>query len=222
MLKKETLKPPTGIYVKFYTSGDCNGKPAIFIDRDGVLVEEVNYLCRKEDVAFIPGALDAIAKFNSAGIPVVMITNQAGIGRGYFDWKGFEEVQEAIINSLARADAFLDAVLACPYHEDGINEYRVSDHPFRKPNPGMILFAARKMGVCLDKSWMVGDKVCDIEAARKAGLCGTVHVETGHGKEDRIKIQGLETTTFKLICSESLSTASDFLVKQFANNFVCR
>jgi D-glycero-D-manno-heptose 1,7-bisphosphate phosphatase len=215
------MTPPIGIYAQFFNTVDYSGNPAIFIDRDGVLVEEVNYLCRKEDVAFIPGAIEAIAKFNRAGIPVVMISNQAGIGRGYFGWKDFEEVQKTVMNGLAQAGAFLDAVLACPFHEDGINEYRVGEHPFRKPNPGMILFAAGKMGICLNKSWMVGDKVCDIEAAGKAGLCGAVHVETGHGKEERIKIHALELKTFKLLCTASLASVSDVLLKQFENNVVC-
>jgi D-glycero-D-manno-heptose 1,7-bisphosphate phosphatase len=90
---------------------------------------------------------------------------------------------------LEKRNTFLDAVIACPYHENGIEKYRFDSHPFRKPNPGMAIFVAERLGTVPELSWMVGDKLSDIEAAASAGLCGAVHVETGYGKEQRREVE---------------------------------
>ena len=217
---KQELVPPAGIYGRFYKQRlhDCQGGPAVFIDRDGVLIEEVGYISRREDVRFITGAIGAIQSFNHANIPVIMATNQAGIGKGYFDWGNFEEVQEEIIAVLKKGNAFLDAVIACPYHEDGIEKYRFDNHPFRKPNPGMINFATEELGIVLERSWMVGDKLSDIEAAVGAGLRGAVHVETGYGKEHRKKIETLQRNSFEIICAKSLCEIANFLISRMAGS----
>ena len=89
------------------------GRAAIFLDRDGVIVEEVNYLGRAQDLKMLPGAAMAIGRCNRLGIPVVVVTNQSGIGRGYYDWSGFRAVQAALSAALAKEDAHIDAVLAC-------------------------------------------------------------------------------------------------------------
>lgn len=214
MLTSGEVAPPEGIYAKFYKMAGFKGRPALFIDRDGVVVEEVNYLCRTEDVSMIEGACEAIAAFNGLDIPVIMVTNQAGIGRGYFGWKEFEEVQAFIIEALGRKGARLDAVIACPFHEDGVGEFRAGGHPFRKPNPGMMLWAAERMGLSLAGSWMVGDKLCDVEAAIKAGLKGAVHVETGHGKKERAAVAGLKGGACKVVCASNLASVEKFLIKE--------
>src|ERR1700689_4700078 len=95
------------------------GRPALFVDRDGAVVEETDYLCRAEDVILIPGAAAAIAVANKHGVAVVMVTNQAGIGRGYYGWSEFQAVQKAIVSALAAQGARIDAVYACPHHRDG-------------------------------------------------------------------------------------------------------
>ncbi|NQV55659.1 MAG: HAD-IIIA family hydrolase, partial [Rhodospirillales bacterium] len=103
----------------FASSGKTAGKPALFLDRDGAIVEEINYLQRPEDLALIPGATETIARANERGVTTVLITNQAGIGRGYFGWHQFAEVQEKLVTELSAANAHLDAVFACPHHSDG-------------------------------------------------------------------------------------------------------
>jgi len=157
-------------------------KAAVFLDRDGTLNEEVGYLHRPEDVVLIPGSARAIARLNALGIPVIVVTNQAGIGQGKYGWEDFQAVTDHIAGLLEREGARVDAVYAAPHHERGIGEYRHPDHPDRKPNPGMLQRAAEEHGLALARSWMIGDKAIDLEAGRRAG-CRTVLVRTGYGME---------------------------------------
>lgn len=155
-------------------------RPAVFVDRDGTLNEEVDYLSDPDHLALIPGAGEAVAKLNARGIPVVVVTNQSGIGRGRFTWADFDAVMTRMADLLAAAGAQTDAVYVAPHHEAGQGEYGVADHPDRKPNPGMLQRAAADHGLDLSRSWMIGDKAIDLEAGRRAG-CRTVLVRTGYG-----------------------------------------
>jgi len=149
-----------------------SGRPALFLDRDGVIVVDTHYLRRVEDVHLIAGAAAAIARCNALGIPVIVVTNQAGIGRGYYGWADFHAVQGALSAELAAAGARLDAVLACAYHAEGRGQLQVEGHPWRKPNPGMLLEAASRMQLDLSRSWIVGDRAHDLAAGGAAGLAG--------------------------------------------------
>lgn len=160
-------------------------RPALFLDRDGVVVEEVHYLGRPEDVRLVAGAAHVIALANRLGVPVVLVTNQAGIARSYYGWNDFMAVQERILDALAAAGAGVDAVFACPYHPDGEEPFVHPDHPARKPRPGMLIRAARALTLDLGASWIVGDRASDIEAGRNAKLAGGVHVASGHGHDKR-------------------------------------
>jgi D-glycero-D-manno-heptose 1,7-bisphosphate phosphatase len=148
------------------------GRAALFLDRDGIIVVDTHYLCRVEDMRVIDGAAAAIARCNAHGVPVVVVTNQAGIGRGYYVWAEFHAVQAALSAALKAAGAHLDGVLACAYHGDGRGPLRVAGHPWRKPNPGMIVEAASRMKLDLARSWMVGDRAHDLAAGAAAGLAG--------------------------------------------------
>ena len=187
--------------------GAARGGPALFLDRDGVVVEETDYLSRAEDVAILPGAADVIAAANRRGVPVVLVTNQSGIGRGYFGWSEFAAVQHAIASTLEAQGARLDAVYACPHHESGRGAFAVAHHPARKPNPGMLLRAAADLDLNLRKSWMVGDKTIDIEAAKRAGLAGAMHVLTGYGEAERAKSEPLAAPDFELRFGRSITDA---------------
>ena len=158
-------------------------RPAVFLDRDGTLNEEVGYLSRPEELRLLPGAAEAVAKLNARGIPVVVVTNQSGIGRGYYGWADFEAVMARMKALLGESGASLDATYASPHHEAGQGEYAVADHPDRKPNPGMLRRAAEEHGLDLGRSWMVGDKAIDVEAGRRAG-CRTCLVKTGYGEAE--------------------------------------
>jgi D-glycero-D-manno-heptose 1,7-bisphosphate phosphatase len=154
--------------------------PGIFIDRDGTLNEEVDFLCRPNDVVLIAGTARAIARLNAKNIPVIIVTNQSGIGRGLFGWEEYGAVSKKIDEILALEGAYIDDSFACPFHEDAFGEYRLPNHPDRKPSPGMILRAAEKHKIDLERSWMIGDKKIDMEAGRRAG-CRVALVRTGYG-----------------------------------------
>jgi D-glycero-D-manno-heptose 1,7-bisphosphate phosphatase len=148
------------------------GRAALFLDRDGVIITDTHYLCRVEDMRVIAGAVATIARCNALQIPVVVVTNQAGIGRGYYGWDAFRAVQGALKAALAADGAHLDGVVACAYHADGQAPLQVDNHPWRKPNPGMILEAANRMQLDLARSWIVGDRAHDLAAGAGAGLAG--------------------------------------------------
>jgi D-glycero-D-manno-heptose 1,7-bisphosphate phosphatase len=150
----------------------AQNRAALFLDRDGVVVADTRYLGRPEDLRMIDGAASAIARCNGLSIPVVLVTNQSGIARGLYDWDGFRAVQAALSAALAAAGARFDAVLACAYHAEGAPPLRRVNHPWRKPNPGMIIAAADHMGLDLSQSWIIGDSVSDITAGVAAGLAG--------------------------------------------------
>lgn len=183
------------------------GRPALFLDRDGAVVEDTEYLSRVEDVMMIPGAATVIAAANQRNVIVVLVTNQSGIGRGYYGWSDFERVQQAIIAALAKDGARLDAVYACAHHPEGRNGFAHPDHPARKPNPGMLLQAASDLAIDLKSSWLIGDKAIDIEAAKRAGLAGAMQAATGHGIAERKNTAGLGTSTFQVKFGRSIADA---------------
>jgi D-glycero-D-manno-heptose 1,7-bisphosphate phosphatase len=153
-------------------------RPAAFLDRDGVLNEDHGYTHRVDDLAWMPGAREAIRLLNDRGYRVIVVTNQAGVARGFYDEDAIGIFHEGMQAQLAEAGAFVDAFYHCPYHADGkVPAYTVEDHPDRKPNPGMILRALEDWHVDKDKSFLIGDKPSDMEAARRAGLPG--HLYTG-------------------------------------------
>ena len=188
-----------------------HGGAALFLDRDGVVVEEVNFLYRVDDVRVVPGAAAVIAGANALAIPVVLITNQSGIARRYFGWREFDAVQAAISEALAGNGARVDAVYACPFHPAGKAPYAHPNHPARKPNPGMVTRAAAALELDLGRSWLVGDRVVDIQAARAAGLAGALHVLTGYGEEEREKIPSLATRDFEVRLGRSIADALQLL-----------
>jgi len=118
------------------------GQAALFLDRDGVVIEDTHYLCQASDVRLTTNVAAAIKAANDAGIPVIIVTNQSGIGRGLYNWAAFESVQNEIIRLLSNQGARIDLVLACAYHEMGQGRLKIKGHSWRKPNPGMIFAAA--------------------------------------------------------------------------------
>jgi len=170
-------------------------RPALFLDRDGVLVEEAHYLHKIEDVKLTPNAASVIKAANTQNIPVILVTNQAGIGYGYFGWDDFIAVQARILECLDRDGAYINGVFACPFHGKGQGVYAQEDHPARKPNPGLLILAQEMMDITLAKSWIVGDRSLDLLAGRNAGLVGGIHVQTGHGSKDGEQQAALDVGT---------------------------
>ena len=181
-------------------------RPALFIDRDGTLNTETDYLHRPDEVELIPGAAEALARVNALGIPVIVVSNQSGIGRGKFGWEDFHAVMDRISELLAKRGARMDGIYAAPHHEKGVGEYAVGDHPDRKPNPGMLLRAAQEHDLDLARSWMVGDKAIDLEAGHRAG-CKAALVRTGYGQEEDASLADL--------VAPDLAQAIDLILKQW-------
>ncbi len=179
--------------------------PALFLDRDGVIVEEVHYLHRIEQTRLIPGAIDCIRAARAADWHVVVVTNQSGIGRGIFGWADYIQVHDHILADLSAAGAQVDAVIACPHAPGVPAPYGHDDHPARKPNPGMLLEAAAELEIDLARSWIVGDRADDIEAGRNAGLTGGVHVTTGFGPAERPDALAHRTADFQVLTASSIA-----------------
>jgi len=181
------------------------GRSALFLDRDGAVIEDTGYLCRVDDLVLIPGAAKVIAAANQRGSPVVMVTNQSGIGRAYYSWTEFKCVQDALLAMLAAQGAHIDAVYACAHHPHAEGDLAHPDHPARKPNPGMLLQAASALALDLKSSWLVGDKADDIEAAKRAGIAGALLVATGNA--ERRRAAALASPAFEVRFGRSIADA---------------
>jgi D-glycero-D-manno-heptose 1,7-bisphosphate phosphatase len=156
------------------------GRPAIFIDRDGTLSEEVGYVNHPSRFRLFPWAVDAVRLVNRSGFLAVMVTNQAGVARGYFPESVVKEVHGAVERAMAAGDARLDAIYYCPHHpEVGEAPYRL-DCDCRKPRPGLLLRAADEHGIDLASSWVVGDRLGDLQLAWTVGARAAL-VRTGYG-----------------------------------------
>ena len=188
-------------------AGWAVGRPALFLDRDGVIVEDTGYLHRPEDVRLIAGAAEVIAAANRQGTPVIVLTNQSGIGRGLYGWAEFAATQARIAADLAARQARLDLVIACPYHPEGKPPFGHPAHPCRKPLPGMVHRAGERLGVDLPRSWIVGDRFGDLAAGRAGGLAGGLHVLTGHGQRERADVLELVSDRFQVRLAESIADA---------------
>lgn len=143
---------------------------ALFLDRDGVINEEVGYLYLPADVRFVEGIFSLCRTAMDLGYKLVVVTNQSGIARGFYSPADFEALMDWMRGELRRESVDLDAVYHCPYHpEHGVGEYR-RESDDRKPGPGMLLRAARDLGLDLAASVMIGDRCGDVGAANAAGL----------------------------------------------------
>jgi histidinol-phosphate phosphatase family protein len=149
--------------------GPLSKRPGVLLDRDGTIIFDHGYVGSVEHVELIPGAAEAIAKFNRAGVPVAVLTNQSGVARGYFGLKDVEAVHAHISKELAQADAHVDLYLYCPCHPDGVVEGFATPSERRKPSPGMALEAAEVLELDLARSWVVGDRPEDMALAGKIG-----------------------------------------------------
>ena len=164
---------------------------ALFLDRDGVMVEEVPYLHKIEEARIVPGTVAAIRAANAREIPVVVVTNQGGIGLGKYDWPDFARLHEWMWDRFAEQDAFVNALMACPHHPRGTGLLRASEHPDRKPNDGMLRRAFDILPIDPAKSWIVGDREVDVQAGKSAGLAGVVHLRSHHKDFDSAREQAL-------------------------------
>lgn len=174
-------------------------RPALFLDRDGVINADTGYVHTREEFVFLPGIFSLVRAARAAGHLVVVVTNQAGIGRGYYSEAQFHELMDWVKARFREQGGDLDAVYFCPDHPaHGIGRYR-RDSAWRKPGPGMLLQAAREHGIDLTRSVMVGDSPKDMEAGRAAGI-GTLLYVGGEGSPEGARkvadLAGVEAALF--------------------------
>jgi len=155
-------------------------RPAVFIDRDGTLTEEVGYVNHPQRLNLLPRSAAAVRRLNEAGIAAVVATNQAGLARGYFTEDVMNAVNQRLVGELKRAGAHLDGLYVCPHHPtEGVPPFR-TECDCRKPKPGLLLRAAKDLDLDLASSTIVGDKASDLAVARPVGARGVL-VLTGYG-----------------------------------------
>jgi len=146
-------------------------RPAVFFDRDGVLNKDAGYTHRVSDLRLTEGAGEAVALARARGFQTVVVTNQAGIGHGYYSEADMTRFHDALNAALRLKGGWIDAFLHCPFHpEAAVERFRHPDHPDRKPRPGMILRAARMLEIDLSRSLLIGDRETDLLAAKAAGI----------------------------------------------------
>jgi histidinol-phosphate phosphatase family protein len=180
---------------------------AVFVDRDGTVIEELGYLSDPDKVQLVPNAARSISKLNKMGIPVVVISNQAGVARGLFTAGDLDRVHERVMKLLAAEDALVDAAYYCPHHPD----YDVQC-TCRKPKPGLLLKASEELGIELKQSFMVGDRLIDMQAGKAAGA-STVFLRTGYGQRE---LQENQTEVLKIadrVCDD-LAEAVDWILDE--------
>lgn len=152
-------------------------RTTVFLDRDGTINEEVSYLGHPDLLSLISGAAEAIRLLNEADMLAIVVSNQSGVGRGYFSTATVEAIHQRLAKQLAIHGAYVDAIYYCPHHpSEGCN--------CRKPKTGMLVRAARDYRIDMQRAFVVGDKVSDLDAGRQVG-CKTVLVLTGYGEQAR-------------------------------------
>jgi len=156
-------------------------RPAVFLDRDGTLNEEVGYLNHPSRFRMLAGAAKAVRMLNDSGLPVILATNQSGVARGYFPEGLVHEINGLLARELAREGATLDAVYCCFHHPEAhVEKYRLRCE-CRKPKPGLLTRAAKDLDLDLPRSWLIGDRLLDVATAHAAGARGIL-VLTGYGR----------------------------------------
>ena len=172
-LKTHKLIYSSAIYLK---------RPAIFLDRDGVIIEDKHFIKESNEVSLCEGIIDFISYANCYNIPVIIITNQSGISRKLFTWEDYEKVTQKML-SLLGCKAKISAIYANGY---GPNETK---NNWRKPNPYMLLDAAKELNLKIEESIIIGDRLTDIIAGERAGLKFLFHIKTGKGSKERFSVE---------------------------------
>jgi D-glycero-D-manno-heptose 1,7-bisphosphate phosphatase len=155
-----------------------SGRPAVFLDRDGTIIEHVHYLRDPADVRLLPGAAEAVRRLRDAGFARVVVTNQSAIGRGMLTEERLAEIHAEMNHQLAAEGEAIDAIYHCSVAPSS-DDPAALEHPDRKPGPGMLLRAAAELGLDLGASWMVGDMISDVLAGVNAGCRGSILVRSG-------------------------------------------
>ena len=153
--------------------------PALFLDRDGVINKDLNYLYKISDFKFLDAVFDCCKYFKHRGYKIVIITNQAGIARGYYTLEQFNKLTKWMLLQFEKNDISIDGVYFCPHHPDGLIQEYSKKCDCRKPEPGMLLQAMQELHLDMKMSILIGDKVSDVQAGINAGVGTNILVKTG-------------------------------------------
>ncbi len=184
--------------------GDMNR--AVFLDRDGVICREEGYMSDPRTLQLLPGADDAIRFFNECGITTVVVTNQSGVARGFFTEESIGIINSSMKELLRGRGAHLDGIYYCPHHPEGIIATYRKVCDCRKPATGLLRRAANDFNIDLSRSYLVGDKLSDMECARRAGSKGIL-VLTGYGAAEYRRIDGTPGMNPAFVASDLLEAA---------------
>ena len=160
-----------------------NLRKAVFLDRDGTIIEDMEFSVDVSELRPLPGALDALRRLQQAGFLLVIVTNQSGVARGLFDEASLRKFHEHLLGLLRHEGIEVRGIYYCPHYTEGSLKRYAKACGCRKPAPGMLLQAAKEHGIDLSQSWMVGDRPCDTEAGRGAG-CRTIRISAGDEDDD--------------------------------------
>jgi len=185
----------------------------VFLDRDGTINEEVEYLHKPSDLVILPGVSAALKRLKEQGFRLVVVTNQAGVARGYYSESDVEQLHEYMNRLLAKDGAEIDRYFYCPHHPvHGIGEYKQSCH-CRKPDIGMFEMAEKYFKVDKSHSYMIGDKLLDTEAGRRYGV-KSILVGTGYGKELYNGLAEAEKMEAFDAYAEDMTSAAEWILKR--------
>jgi D-glycero-D-manno-heptose 1,7-bisphosphate phosphatase len=183
--------------------------PAVFLDKDGTLIEDVPYNVDPARIRLTPGAGPALRKLHEAGYKLVVVSNQSGVARGLFPEQALQAVEECLTALLAESGVRLEGFYYCPHHPEGVvREYAVACS-CRKPAPGLIVRAASEHQIDTERSWLIGDILNDVEAGHRAG-CRTVLLDNGNETEWELSrerlpdciVDNLAAAAERIVCSE--------------------
>ena len=183
-------------------------RPGVLLDRDGTIIVDGGYVGSVDRVTFIDGAIEAVAELNAAGIPVAVVTNQAGVARGYYELEDVELVHKHMAAEMARVGARVDAWFYCPYHPDGIVAPFARVSSDRKPGPGMALAAAHDLALDLAGSWVVGDSDADLGMARAVGARPFLITAEGKATTDAVAVSSLAEAVDAILAEHAAVSAA--------------
>ena len=187
-------------------------RPAVFLDRDGTINEQMGYINHITRFVMLPGAARAIRELNGRGLPVVVVTNQSGLARGYFPAELVDEVHDRMRSLLAAEGAWVDGIYVCPHHPEAVEERYRLNCDCRKPKTGLFVTAARDLDIDLERSFVVGDRWSDLKAAHACGATGIL-VLTGYGRGDHRYI-GPSQRIQPSFTAEDLPAAARWIIQQ--------
>lgn len=188
-------------------------KPVVFLDRDGTLIEEVNFLLNEKQIKVWPNAIHAMKLLRKAGFVLVVLSNQSGVARGYLTEERVDDLNRVVFSQMRTMGEVPDAFYFCPYHPEGRIEKYCKDSDYRKPKAGMALLAAQDFDIDLKQSYSIGDKLSDVGLGLNLGGKGIL-VLTGYGKKEKMKINKGKEVIPNFVAKDVLE-AAEWVVKDY-------